>query len=81
MKEKRKRKWKRKKKNNNNEKNKKKRKKKKRKEEKKKKFERPNPDFRVHKSPRGPGASPFFFFVKKKFTYVSGQAWNFLFLF
>ena len=27
---------------------------------KKKKLERPNPDFRVHQSPRGPGASPFF---------------------
>ena len=36
--------------------------KKKKKNEKKKKLERPNPDSRVHQSPRGPGASPFFFF-------------------
>ena len=27
---------------------------------KKQKLERPNPDFRVHQSPRGPGASPVF---------------------
>ena len=38
----------------------KKKEKKKRKEKKKKKLERPNPDSRVHQSPRGPGASPFF---------------------
>ena len=31
------------------------------KKEKEEKLERPNPDFRVHQSPRGPGASPFFF--------------------
>ena len=41
---------------------KKKKEKKKRKEKKKKKLERPNPDSRVHQSPRGPGASPFFLF-------------------
>ena len=35
--------------------------KKKRKKKNKKKYERPNPDFRVHQSPWGPGASPFFF--------------------
>ena len=40
---------------------KKKKEKKKRKKKKKKKLERPNPDFRVHQSPRGPGASPFFY--------------------
>ena len=44
-------------------KNKKKKKVKKRKKKKKKKLERPNPDSRVHQSPRGPGASTFFFLV------------------
>ena len=39
----------------------KKKEKKKRKKKKKKKLERPNPDFRVHQSPRGPGARAFFF--------------------
>ena len=48
--------------NNKNEKEKKEKKeKKKTKKKKKKKLERPNPDFPVHQSPRGPGASPFFF--------------------
>ena len=47
-------------------KNKKKKKKMKRKKKKKKKLERPNPDFRVHQSPRGPGASPFFRNIHKK---------------
>ena len=44
---------------------------KKRKNKKKKKLKRPNPDFRIHQSPRGPGASPFFFFLPygKKFLY------------
>ena len=46
--------------NNKNEKEQKKKEKKKRKKKKKKKLERPNPDSRVHQSPRGPGASPFF---------------------
>ena len=38
-----------------------KKKKKEKKKRKKKKLERPNPDFRVHQSPRGPGARAFFF--------------------
>ena len=46
------------KKNNKNEKGKRREKEKK----KKKKLERPNPDFRVHLSPRGPDASRFFLF-------------------
>ena len=44
-----------------NKKRRKKKEKKKRKKKKKKKLERPNPDFRVHQSPRGPGARAFFF--------------------
>ena len=39
----------------------KKRREKEKKKEKEEKLERPNTDFRVHQSTRGPGASPFFY--------------------
>ena len=48
--------------------------KKKRNKKKKKKLQRPNPDFRLHQSPRGPGASPFFsayLLFKKGTTFFS----------
>ena len=57
-------------------KNKKKKKKMKRKKKKKKKLGRPNPDFRVHQSPRGPGASPFFFYFFMKSPTLSCPLWS-----